>query len=134
MAKLKVKDIEGEATDIDFLFKNSNCDLASYLGASPATKVKGRWLWITVVLFILLACCASLNLFSGYYKQTSTIGLFFLWSLIIFFIHYNHRKWSLTSICFAGGLIVILLALKVHSAEQIAEKLENMATKKYDKH
>ncbi len=135
MAKLKVKEIEGEAADINQLFKNGNCDLASYLGATPPPKkIHERWLWLTIMAFLGLALCISLNPSNYYCKSVGTIGLFFFWSLIIFMVQYNHKKWPLTTISFVGGLIVIILALKIYSPEQVVKKLEQLTTERYEHH
>ena len=56
MAKIKVKDLEGDAEEIKNLLKDFGCDLNTYINTQPITKkIPDFWLYILVPIFFILS-------------------------------------------------------------------------------
>ena len=65
MAKIKIRDIEGDADEIKNLFKDLGCDLNSYISTTPIkTKVPTYWLFILGAAFFVLTCIIWCDLFN----------------------------------------------------------------------
>lgn len=55
MAKIKIKDIEGDADALVAIFSNSDCSLADYLNANKGPKIKVGILVTTASAFFIFA-------------------------------------------------------------------------------
>jgi Zn-dependent membrane protease YugP len=99
MARLKIKEIEGDAPDVNSLFQNGGCDLASYLGMkAPQQKVPSVWIGIMAVVFFILTSCVWIDVFSLVWTKVAILGVFLLFFLILLTVHYNFKNWSLNAI------------------------------------
>lgn len=133
MARIKIKEIEGEAQDIQKLFQEQECDLSSYIGVGrKCPKISVFWIWGLVLAFYVLACCIWTNVFINYWSKVAIIGAFMLFFLLIGIIQYNFKNWTLTFITGIAGLAIILVSLGVYSPQEIAKKIEQATTKKLD--
>ncbi len=126
MSKIKIKDIEGDATEIKNLFKDMGCDLSSYIEAAPLKKtVPQYWLWLSCIIFFINACSIWSGINNHFILKICTLSHFLLLGVILIIIHYNHEKWAITSIAAFTGLCVTLITLEVYTPKEIAGKLEN---------
>lgn len=134
MAKLKIKDIEGDPKDIHELFQSGGCDLPSYIGAGAKNKMLSAW-WIVGVtlLFFILACCIWTELFNLIWTKVSILGLFLSCFLIIILVQYNYRNYLITILSAAAGVAIILMALNIYSPAEIAKKMESITQSHYKK-
>lgn len=133
MAKIKIKDIEGDANEITNLFKDLGCDINSYLNTSPTKdKIPNYWLIILGVTLFILSCCVWCDLFSPAWTKVSILGLFLLLGLIVFIVHYTYEKWPITLIPSITGLCLILVSLNVYTPQELAKRLEETTTQKID--
>ena len=133
MAKIKIRDIEGDADEIKNLFKDLGCDLNSYINTTAIkTKVPTYWLFILGAAFFVLTCIIWCDLFNSSWTKVSILGLFLLLGLISFIVHHNHDKWSITSIPIVTGLCLILVCLNVYTPQELAKRLENKTIDKID--
>lgn len=133
MGRLKIKDIEGDESDVSNLFQKNGCDLAKYLGAeSSQLKIPNKWIGIMGFVFFVLASCIWVDIFNIIWTKISILGLFLLCSLIVLAVHYNFKNWSLTAIAGFSGLIAILMVLNVYTPQEIAKKIED-TIKRYEK-
>lgn len=93
MGKLKIKDIEGELSDIHQFFSSENCDLSSYLGAEKKqNKIPILWIGTIVVVFFVLCCCIWNNVFNYSWNKVATLGVFILSFLIVGLFYYNFKN------------------------------------------
>jgi hypothetical protein len=126
MGRLKIKDIEGDESDVSNFFQKNGCDLAKYLGAeSPQLKIPNKWIGIMTCIFFVLAACIWVDIFNMIWTKIAVLGLFLLCSLIVLAVHYNFKNWSLTAIAGLSGLIAILMVLNVYTPQEIAKKIED---------
>lgn len=126
MAKIKIRDIEGDADEIKNLFKDLGCDLNSYISTTPIkTRVSANWLFILGAAFFVLTCVIWCNLFNPSWTKVSILGLLLLLGLICVIVHHNHDKWAITVIPFATGLCLILVCLNVYTPQELAKRLES---------
>jgi peptidoglycan/LPS O-acetylase OafA/YrhL len=133
MAKIKIRDIEGDADEIKNLFKDLGCDLNSYISTTPIkTKIPTYWLFILAGAFFILTCIIWCDLFNPTWTKVSILGLFLLLGLISFIIHNNHDKWAITAIPIVTGLCLILVCLNIYTPQELAKRLENKAIEKID--
>jgi|SoiMetStandDraft_2_1073263.scaffolds.fasta_scaffold981125_1 hypothetical protein len=133
MGRLKIKDIEGEASDVNNLFQSGVCNWASYLGVEPPQKTFPTiWIWIMAIIFFVLASCVWIGVFNVACMKVAVLGLFLLCFSILWAVHYNHKNWSLTVITGVAGLVLILVALNVYTPQEIAKKLEKTVTNKVE--
>ena len=132
MARIKIKDIEGDAQDVKNILQDLNCDLSTYLGAPTAPKmIPAFWIWIIVPVFFILASCLWIGLFNPAWSKISILGVFTLFGSILVIVHYNFKNWSLTAIVGFAGLILILLALNAYTPQELAKKIEKSAVDTY---
>jgi uncharacterized membrane protein HdeD (DUF308 family) len=133
MAKIKIRDIEGDADEIKNLFKDLGCDLNSYISTTPIkSKIPTYWIFILGASFFILTCIIWCDLFSPSWTKVSILGLFLLLGLISYIVHNNHDKWSITSIPIVTGLCLILVCLNVYTPQELAKKLEDKAIEKFN--
>lgn len=131
MAKIKIRDIEGDADEIKNLFKDLGCDLNSYISTTPIkNKIPHYWLFILGAVFFILSCLIWCDIFNSSITKIATLGLFLLLGLISVIVHYNHDKWTITAIPVVTGICLILICLNVYTPTEIAKKLEKEATEK----
>jgi hypothetical protein len=133
MAKIKIRDIEGDADEIKNLFKDLGCDLNSYISTTPIkTKIPTYWLFILGAAFFILTCIIWCDLFNPSWTKVSILALFLLLGLISFIVHHNHDKWAITAIPLVTGLCLILVCLNVYTPQELAKRLENKTIDKID--
>jgi hypothetical protein len=134
MAKLKIKDIEGDAEDIYDLFQKSGCDLSSYIGAGTQSKTFSAW-WIVsaITLFFVLSCCIWTGIFNLAWTKVGILSLFLLGFLIVILIQYKCRNHIITILSGIAGLAIIFIALNIYSPSEVAKKMEAATIKKYEK-
>jgi len=134
MGKVKIKDIECDAQDMEGIFQSNKLDMSTYLGVPKASKtIPSFWIWIIVPLFIALTSCIWIGIFDPIWTKISIIGVFTLYCSILAIIHYNFKNWSLTAIVAFGGLTLILLSLNVYTPQELAKKIETNTVNKYSK-
>lgn len=131
--RLKIKDIEGNAGQIQDLCKNLGFDLNSYLNEKPTKKDIPRiWIWITAPLFFI--CCCLLwvvDLNPNLFKILILFSLGIL-GFVVFTIQYNYGNWIYSLISGITGLILLLVALEVYTPQEVLKKLEEQTTNKID--
>jgi len=133
MAKIKIRDIEGDVDEIKNLFKDLGCDLNSYINTTPIkTKISTYWLLILGATFFILTCIIWCDLFNPTWTKVSILALFLLLGLISFIVHHNQDKWAITAIPLVTGLCLILVCLNVYTPQELAKRLENKAIEKID--
>lgn len=133
MAKLKIRDIEGDADEIKNLFKDLGCDLNSYINTRPTKSIiPNYWLYILVPVFFALTCLVWCDIFNPTWTKVSVLGVFLMLGLITIIVHHNHEKWSITGIQFFAGLSLILLSLNVYTPQELAKRIENKTIKKVE--
>ena len=128
MAKIKVKDLEGDAEEITNLLIRFGCDLNTYINTQPVTKkIPNYWLYILIPVFVVLNCLLYINILNSIVSKITIILLFTILAFIIYIIHFNHNKNTVTGISFFGGLILILISLNIYTPKEITKKLEEEA-------
>lgn len=133
MAKIKIRDIEGDAEEIKNLLKDFGCDLNSYISATPIKKkIENIWLFVLGGAFFVLACLVWCDIFNPTWTKVSILGLFLLLGIISFIVHHNHDKWTFTAIPIVTGLCLILISLNVYTPQELAKRLENKTIEKID--
>lgn len=126
MAKIKIRDIEGDADEIKNLFKDLGCDLNSYISTTPIkSRIPTYWLFILGAVFFILTCIIWCDISSPSWTKVSILGLFLLLGSISFIVHHNHDKWAITAIPIVTGLCLILVCLNVYTPQELAKRLEN---------
>lgn len=134
MGQLRIKDIEGEAHDIQKLFHEGEYDLSSYIGAGRKWKrISNFWIWGASFVFFILSSCIWINLFDNAWHKVATLGAFLLGFLITGMVQYNFRNRMLTAIAVVAALAIILIALEVYSPQEVIRKIEKVTTKEMDK-
>ena len=132
MAKMKIKDIEGNLKDIDELLQKHNCDLSSYIGAQKSVpKSIKTWLWIAGVLHFVLACMLLLDIFLTPINKVLMLGLIVSAIIIVFCVYLEFRNLQLAVLCFIGTLLIILITLNVYTPEEAMKKVEETVLKYY---
>ncbi|MCH5719893.1 hypothetical protein [Niabella hibiscisoli] len=125
MAKLKIKDIEGQAADVYALFKQGGCDLPSYIGAEPQRgKVAGIYILILLILFFIAGCFVFTGILNDVWTKVAILSTFFSGLSIIIVLHYNYKNVVLTILTGIAVLIIALLALQVYTPRDMAKKLK----------
>ena len=120
MAKLRVRDIEGDADEIKNLFKDLGCDLNTYINTKPTvSKIPSFWLYVSVPLFFVLSCLLWIGIFDATWSKVITLFLFLILGITSIIVHFNHNNWSITSISFFTGLYLILICLNVYTPSEI---------------
>jgi hypothetical protein len=133
MAKLRIKDIEGDADEIKNLFKDLGCDLNSYINTTPVkNSIPNYWLVILVPVFFILTCLVWCDIFNPTWTKVSVLGLFLLLGLITLIVHHNHDRWPITIIQFFAGFSLILLSLNVYTPQELAKRIEDKTIKKIE--
>ncbi len=128
MAKIKVKDLEGDAEEITNLLIRFGCDLNTYINTQPVTKkIPNYWLYILIPVFVVLNCLLYINILNSIVSKITIILLFTILAFIVYIIHFNHNKNTVTGISFFGGLILILISLNIYTPKEITKKLEEEA-------
>lgn len=128
MAKIKVKDLEGDAEEITNLLLRFGCDLNTYINTQPITKkISNYWLYILIFVFVVLNCVLYINILNSIASKITIILLFTILAFIVYIIHFNHNKSTITGISFFGGLILILISLNIYTPKEITKKLEEEA-------
>ena len=128
MAKIKVKDLEGDAEEITNLLIRFGCDLNTYINTQPVTKkIPNYWLYILIPVFVVLNCLLYINILNSIVSKITIILLFTILAFIVYIIHFNHNKSTVTGISFFGGLILILISLNIYTPKEITKKLEEEA-------
>ena len=128
MAKLRVRDIEGDADEIKNLFKDLGCDLNTYINTKPTvSKIPTFWLYVSVPLFFVLSCLLWIGIFDATWTKVITLFLFLILGITSIIVHFNHNNCSITSISFFTGLCLILICLNVYTPSEISKKIEKEA-------
>jgi len=132
MGHVKIKDMEGDETDLRNLFQKSGCSLASYLKIDEREKISAHWLWILLCVLFAVACCVWNNVFSPGWHKVAILGLFLLSFLLVLLVHFNFRNWHLTAIAGVGTLTLVLIAMNVYPPGEVVRKISNVAEKKLE--
>jgi hypothetical protein len=130
MGRKKIKDMKGKEKDLRDLFQKSGYSLADLLKIEKRKKVSAFWLWMLVFAFFALACCVWNDIFTPGWQKVAILGLCLLPFILIFLLHFNYRKWSLTTIAGLGALVIVAIALNVCSPKELATKWVNAAEKR----
>jgi hypothetical protein len=131
MAKIKIRDIEGDADQIKNLLKDLGCDLNSYISTTPIKpKIPNVGIFILCSIFFILTCVIWCDLFNSTWTKVCILGIFLLLGLISYIVHNNYDKWSTTIIPIATGFCLILICLNVYTPQELAKRLENKAIEK----
>ena len=134
MGKIKIKDIEGDAQEINHLLKENGFDLPSYLGARKTTgKVKTPVLFSLVSVFFVLNCCVWNKVLPGPWSNVAIQACFFVGFIIVAVCSYNYRSKTLLCIIIFAVVTILSLTLNVYSPKEIAKKIETLTVDKYNK-
>jgi D-alanyl-lipoteichoic acid acyltransferase DltB (MBOAT superfamily) len=132
MGKIKVKDIEGDPKDIQFLFQEGDFNLAGYLGAEAARKkVKDKWILMLISTLFILSCCIWNDAFNSVWTKVTILAAFFLSFFILLIVHSNYRSKAITTIVVVALAVNILLILKVYSPQEVARRIEDITIEGY---
>lgn len=130
MGKVKLKDIEGNPKDIQFLLKENDVSLWFYLAAEPFRKqVNSKWIFTIVIILFVLSCCIWIEVFNSVWMKVSTLAVFFLSFLILLITYSNYRSTVITTILTAALIVNILVILKVYSPQEVTKKIETIISK-----
>ncbi len=131
MAKIKVKDLEGDAEEIKNLLKDFGCDLNTYINTQPITKkIPDFWLYILVPIFFILSCLLWVDVFNSTCAKIATLFLFLNLGFIVLIVHYNYNKTPISVITFLIGLCLSLISLNVYTPKEITKKIEEETVKR----
>lgn len=125
MAKIKVKELEGEAEEIKNLLMHFGCDLNTYINTQPITKkIPDFWLYILVPVFFILTCLLWIGVFDSVWSKVVTLFLFLILGCTSLIVQFNHKNWVITAIAFFTGLCLIAIGLNVYTPKEITKKIE----------
>lgn len=129
---MKVKDIEGSPEEIEALFQKSGSDLTNYLNVLPVRrKIKGTWLWLVTILFILCAIGVSSGFYVGF-RNAAVICLLTLFGLGLWIIYQNNSS-NLRCLIIPTvfGALIILVSLNVYGTpEKLMKQISDEALSK----
>ena len=128
MAKIKIKDIEGDAKEIHNLIQNVGFDLQQYLTDKPAKKpIPKIFMYISIAAFFIICCLVWTGVLNDYTNKCLTLLLFLLLGFVAITIQHNHNDWVVTALGGLTGLALILISLEVYSPKEVAKKIESKA-------
>lgn len=128
MGIVKIKDIEGEAEDIQRLFRAG--DLSSYIGVDRTSKrVSNWWLFGTAFGFFILSCCIWTNVIPGAWNKVAILGDFLFGFVVVELVHYNFKNWVITVITTVACLALISVALGAITPQEAVKNIEQITTK-----
>ena len=130
MAIIKIKDIEGEAEDIQRLFHDEGRDITDYLGVDRTSRRLSKW-WIVGVaaLFFILSCCICAKNIPGGWNTAAILGEIMIPFVIIGMIHYKHRNWVITMIAIIACVAMASVAFHVNSPQGLIQHIEELIIK-----
>jgi hypothetical protein len=130
MGTVKIKDIEGEARDIQQLFHDEGCDLSSYIGVDRTSRrISNLWIFGAAFVFFILSCCIWTDIIPGAWNKVAILGDFLLGFLVVALVHYNFKNWVITVIAIAAGLAIISVALGAITPQDAVRDIQQITTK-----
>lgn len=134
MAKLKIKDLEGDPKDIDKLFQKHNCDLSSYIGAEKSVSKNIKiWLVSVCILHFILACLLWLDIFTIPIYKILFLSLIFSSIIIVICVYLQFKNVHLAGFSFLGILLITIVALNIYTPQQAIKKIEKVIFSIYNK-
>ncbi|WP_131537425.1 hypothetical protein [Pedobacter nototheniae] len=132
MGVIKIKEIEGEITDVQSLFKDGNCNLSSYIGAEAAgKKVNSYWLVSIVAIFFVLCCIIWTDLLGPNWSKVAILGAIFSACIVLFIVHSNYRSKSITGILIGSLILILTVVLGISSPQDALKKVEAITIEKF---
>ena len=135
MAKIKIKDIEGDDKALTDLFASSDCSLAEYLNVKPVKEYPLTALIIVISLFSVCSCLLFIGLFESQsaIERVFIILEFLLLGFSILSVHLYWKNTGATIITTIVSLCIMAVSLGIWTPEEAFEKMENQVEQQINK-
>jgi hypothetical protein len=123
-----------EIIELNNVLQNNGLNIRDFLNITPKKIISKMWLFVSIGAFVvfnitMVFADSSVNLYLPLTILTITA-----FGSVLFIIHHNHEKISLTSIVCFVGIIIMVVSFKIMTPKQTIQTVNEKANEYIDNH